>query len=1345
MPVPFPTMESVFRGALRWRFPGLGLLLLLLVGSCVDDIDLTDVELPVRVRVDFVADPEPELSVTARDLPLQWVRLGITDAGTGGGVATGDIEMDPDSVPDRWRLHLDVSSSWETTLEGTLELIRILEGEVGEEERVEWAVELEPTPVTAEQESWEVFLAFGRGSLEELSVTQVQVSEPEGPVPEGEAFALSASAEGGPEEGARIFWGSEDPEVAEVDERGFVTALLPGDTRIIAASGQQWAAAEVQVLQRVSAVMVEPPAATATALGEEMAFTALPLDPRGAPVTDRELAVEWGVEDTGVAEHLGNGVFQAVGRGATEVLAVVEGVEGRATLTVEVESDGVFEGSLVVFDEQDLAEFAENGWVEVTGNLTIGGEESPLTSLSGLETLRRVGGAVRIRDNASLEDVSGLAGLEEVGRWFDVRFNGSLAELPPWPELRFIGADSATQVSMTIVQNPDLARIGGFPALEEAEGNLSISFNPVLADLVEFSSLRSLGGDLRVRGNSSLASFGGFPVLEAVGGSLFVLDNEALENLDAFSGLTSAIQDLHVDNNASLTSIQGLQNLGSATEAFPAVLGDFTVTDNPELPTSQAEDLAEALGVAGTVTISGNLDDSPQATVIAWVEAGGGAWGDPGNWSLGRTPIQGDTVEITLEGGYTVTLETDEADMDQLRLGGETGTPTLALTDAGLSVTGVLRVDPGGTVQAAGTTFIDAGMVDNAGTISVPGALMLGVAGESTDVINGSTGRIEVGPGGVAQLLLGDVGTFAHAGVLDVATPEGGAVVQGGTVDLEEGGSIGGGGVLGFVGSVVNLGATLSVVDHALSLQQVVLNGPGAVELPEATVHSWTDVTANTLVDNFGDLFLSGLNVMTQGFANRPGAEVVVAGATEQSETSLTLEESDGFFNQGRVLLLDPFQGEGRSLRLAVPQGTFVNEEGAFVEVGESLGSAVPEVVGTLVNRGTIQADHDMLISAGESFANEGAVVSTPDGGTVTVDAPFIHSGSLQVGSGVLRLARGGQLAANASIGVGAVLRMDGTTGVDTLQVQEGVQVTGEGFLHLSQGTLRLLGPAIVDRFVQTGGILSGSDLAVVAEWHWEGGLKTGPGTTSLGIQGIGEFRGPAVKQSAGRSFANQGTIVWTGDGDLPWNGGGTFTNASSGAFEIRTDADMLQTIENARIRFVNQGIVSRTAPGTTGFSAQLENAGVLEIVDGILRPDTVFLQLSDGVTTGTGTLDLATTGWVQPVVGTVAPGLPLGELTVVGDLPLDMEATTLFTLGGTAQGQFSRLVVTGDMVPNGTLEVVLAEGYEPVEGDSFPILSAAAFVESQFQEILLPELSGGLGWRIEETGTDFILHVSVP
>ena len=642
------------------RTAWLLLLLAILVGSCVEELDVTEGELPVPVEVGLEPVKEPELQVTARDVPLHLLRLEIWQVESGEELAAGDVELAPDSLPERFRIRQDVAPNWEVALEGTLELIRVLGEEEAPEESAEWAVRLEPVIVSAQDEAtWDVELAFGRGDLEEQEVTGVELEQLEEPLVEGGTMTLSAATTGGPE-GARVFWGATDPEVAMASGagepgEGVLVGLGPGQTTVIAASGRQWAQVEVQVLQRVDQVVVEPAQATLTSLDDQVTFSAEALDPRDDPVADRELEVVWEVADPEVAVQVEGGVFQAEGPGETEITATVEGVQGTASLVVEVEEGGVFEGDLLILDDEDLAEFAEGGWAEVDGDLTIGGEGSSLTDLTGLETLRQVTGNLVVSENPSLTDLTGLGGLEEVGGELSIEDNPSLETLGDFPDLESTGLDlrirtndvltavpefpSLVSVGRTlnISANPSLETLGGFPALESTGLSLRIVDNDVLTEIPGFPGLVSVGQTLSISANPGLEAVEAFPALEevgtflqfignealpalpeftllsSIGGNLVIEGNSALEDLDPLAGVTSKVEDLVVSGNDALADVWGLSNLGSSEEGNPAVQGGFIVTDNPNLPTSQAEELADHLGVGGEITIEGNLDDEPGA------------------------------------------------------------------------------------------------------------------------------------------------------------------------------------------------------------------------------------------------------------------------------------------------------------------------------------------------------------------------------------------------------------------------------------------------------------------------------------------------------------------------------------------------------------------------------------------------------------------------------------------------------------------------------------------------------------------------------------------------------------
>ena len=84
--------------------------------------------------------------------------------------------------------------------------------------------------------------------------------------------------------------------------------------------------------------------------------------------------------------------------------------------------------------------------------------------------------------------------------------------------------------------------------------------------------------------------------------------------------------------------------------------------------------------------------------------------------------------------------------------------------------------------------------------------------------------------------------------------------------------------------------------------------------------------------------------------------------------------------------------------------------------------------------------------------------------------------------------------------------------------------------------------------------------------------------------------------------------------------------------------------------------------------------------------------------------------------------------------------------LGGTAGGAQYDQVHVADMVDlDGTLEVVLIDGFSPSAGDVFDLLDADSMVGS-FTTLDLPDLSGeGLFWNTSSLLVDGTLSVVIP
>ncbi len=66
-----------------------------------------------------------------------------------------------------------------------------------------------------------------------------------------------------------------------------------------------------------------------------------------------------------------------------------------------------------------------------------------------------------------------------------------------------------------------------------------------------------------------------------------------------------------------------------------------------------------------------------------------------------------------------------------------------------------------------------------------------------------------------------------------------------------------------------------------------------------------------------------------------------------------------------------------------------------------------------------------------------------------------------------------------------------------------------------------------------------------------------------------------------------------------------------------------------------------------------------------------------------------------------------------------------LSDLGGTGLGQFSQLAVTNIASLDGLLFVLLANGFNPVPGDQFDIVTASA-ISGQFANVILPTMPNG-------------------
>jgi autotransporter-associated beta strand protein len=171
-------------------------------------------------------------------------------------------------------------------------------------------------------------------------------------------------------------------------------------------------------------------------------------------------------------------------------------------------------------------------------------------------------------------------------------------------------------------------------------------------------------------------------------------------------------------------------------------------------------------------------------------------------------------------------------------------------------------------------------------------------------------------------------------------------------------------------------------------------------------------------------------------------------------------------------------------------------------------------------------------------------------------------------------------------------------------------------------------------------------------------------------------------------------------------------------------------------VALVKFGTGTQTLHGACAINGPTSISNGALLVNGALS-GTGMVTISGGTLGGSGVV----AGLVVQLGGVVAPGSSPGTLTFLsdyaqaGDLAID--------IAGTSPGSgHDRLVVGGSATLFATLTVT-TNGYAPVAGDRFTILTASNGVNGTFALVSLPPLGAGDGWDVIYTNTAVILSVT--
>ena len=233
---------------------------------------------------------------------------------------------------------------------------------------------------------------------------------------------------------------------------------------------------------------------------------------------------------------------------------------------------------------------------------------------------------------------------------------------------------------------------------------------------------------------------------------------------------------------------------------------------------------------------------------------------------------------------------------------------------------------------------------------------------------------------------------------------------------------------------------------------------------------------------------------------------------------------------------------------------------------------------------------------------------------------------------------------------------------------------------------------------------------------------------------GIGNSGGFQI--GSGGVLNNTGAIGNSLGGGFAVLNGGTFNNSGS------LLNDFLSTFSTAAgSTVVNTGSMSLAGP-SVNIGGNLRNDGSIILMPGppfgdpaISTPAPNLLVTSTGTLSGTG----AVTGVVENQ-GTMRPGDSPGTFTINGSYLQDAQGTLDILIGGTGAGEFSQLIVNGNAVLDGTLDVELFGGFDPQSGEIFEILSGN--ISGAFANVLFPTLSDGLFFKLDQEKNGVFLDV---
>ncbi len=360
----------------------------------------------------------------------------------------------------------------------------------------------------------------------------------------------------------------------------------------------------------------------------------------------------------------------------------------------------------------------------------------------------------------------------------------------------------------------------------------------------------------------------------------------------------------------------------------------------------------------------------------------------------------------------------------------------------------------------------------------------------------------------------------------------------------------------------------------------------------------------------------------------------------------------------------------------------------------------------TLIRAGTITNGADGTIQFGGSSDSIATLRS--------INADLINNGSIEINQNARSIRGGAVLTNNASFTVAADKSFTNTN-LTTFN-QDGGTLTNDGAFEMSGDTFNFNGGNITGNAIE----LSSSTLAIGA-----GSLGTGEfdvsGTSTLSgdiaaAQTVNLRPGSSSSSlTSAADYTNNGTINLDSDNsfDVTLTRAGTITN--TGNINFGGTATGAGTIRRIHAEIDNQGTIDVVAQGTATaigrVGADNLNSGDLisrNAASVVTFTGDTFTNQATGTLAGVGELDFTATDLSN--LGTIAPGLSAGTLTLDGDVFFGSTSMVEIELGGTTPGSEYDVLVGLDLFDlDGGLNVSFINGFQSsiLNSDTFTIIDA--------------------------------------